>query len=354
MKVAILTFQFAHNYGALLQAYALKRYLKSQGHTVELTPYYPDWAQREYAISPFAKGISMRKRVRFTLQYTKRKRLADSFTEFQKDALKLKSSFDTEDELETYLNNFDLVFFGSDQIWNDKITGDTAAYYGGDIKPDRVSYAASLGTKTLTPIQEKYVKKYLPRFKAISVRETTSEEMLKPIVDKPIVAVTDPVFLLRSEEWEAVCQPANITGNFMFLYFLKDDHELLRYAKEYADNNGLTIYEVHPTLAQFHEGCKPLTEIGPREFIWLIKNAECVCTNSFHATSFSVIFRKKLLHIPNEVSPERTMALLSYLNLDTGKKPNGLPLYKLDACDYTHLNEVIEASKGFIQQVVNE
>ena len=140
----------------------------------------------------------------------------------------------------------------------------------------------------------------------------------------------------------------------MFLYFLRDDPKLLHCAREYADNNGLTIYEVHPTLAKFHEGCKSIIDVGPREFIWLIKNAECVCTNSFHATSFSVIFHKKLLHIPNEVSPERTMGLLSYLNLDTGKETNGLPLYNLDGCDYTHLNEVIEASKGFIQQVVSE
>ena len=73
MKTAILTFQFAHNYGALLQAYALKQYLKSHDLEGEIAPYYPDWAQSEYAISPFAKGVSFRRRVRLASQYWKRK-----------------------------------------------------------------------------------------------------------------------------------------------------------------------------------------------------------------------------------------------------------------------------------------
>jgi len=79
MDASILTFQFAHNYGALLQAYALKKYLQNAGHKVKIAPYYPDWAQKEYTISPFAKGISVRKRIRFAIQYPKRKHLAEKF-----------------------------------------------------------------------------------------------------------------------------------------------------------------------------------------------------------------------------------------------------------------------------------
>ena len=57
MNVAILTFQFAHNYGALLQAYALKKFVSLNGNETTIAPYYPEWAQAEYAISPFAKNI---------------------------------------------------------------------------------------------------------------------------------------------------------------------------------------------------------------------------------------------------------------------------------------------------------
>ena len=87
MKTAILTFQFAHNYGALLEAYALKQYLKSHDLEGEIAPYYPDWAQSEYAISPFAKGISFRRRVRLASQYWKRKGQSEVFDKFISEEL---------------------------------------------------------------------------------------------------------------------------------------------------------------------------------------------------------------------------------------------------------------------------
>ena len=79
MNISILTFQFAHNYGALLQAYALKEYLASLGHCVRIAPYFPAWAQIEYAINPFAKGVPPKRRIRLALQYRKRKRQIEVF-----------------------------------------------------------------------------------------------------------------------------------------------------------------------------------------------------------------------------------------------------------------------------------
>lgn len=351
MNVSILTFQFAHNYGALLQAYALKKHLQNAGHVVKIAPYYPNWARKEYSISPFAKGISFRKRIRFAIQYPKRKKLAETFQQFQEEMLELDNAFETEKELEEYLSTFETVVFGSDQIWNDRITGDTSAYYGGNISNSRVSYAASLGTKKLSPVQEKYIREYLPKFNAISVREITSERIIQDVIDVQVTTVTDPVFLLSSSEWEEICTPVETTGKFMFLYFLRDDAHLLACAKQYAKAHDLIIYEVHPTLARFHDGCIPLSNVGPNEFLWLIQHTECVCTNSFHATSFSVIFRKKLIHIPNEVSPERTATLLSYIGINV-EETHELPLYDLSRCDYSNLETVINESKDFLHQVV--
>ena len=39
MKIGILTFHRAHNYGAMLQAYALKHILQGKGHHVEFLSY---------------------------------------------------------------------------------------------------------------------------------------------------------------------------------------------------------------------------------------------------------------------------------------------------------------------------
>ena len=124
MKITILTFQFAHNYGALLQAFALKEYLQSLGNKVTLAPYYPEWAQVEYAISPFARGVPPRRRVRLALQYFKRKGQSQVFEKFISEDLDVTDTFSLDKELITWLNQHDCVICGSDQIWNNRITGE--------------------------------------------------------------------------------------------------------------------------------------------------------------------------------------------------------------------------------------
>lgn len=348
MKIGILTFQFAHNYGAMLQAYALKTYLLSNDYDVHIVPYYPEWAQKEYAISPFAKNISYRKRVRFALQYLRRRKVASKFDDFLKAALTAEDAFTTEREMVEYLNKCDYAIFGSDQIWNDAITGRSADYYGASTVCKRISYAASLGTKELSEWQYDCAERYLTKFSAISVREPGSKILLEEVIDNQITTVLDPVFLISEESWASECSPVNIDKEFILLYLLREDEKLLYAAKKYAKEKGLRIYEIHPTLSRFHAGCQKLIDVGPREFLWLIKNAQCVCTNSFHATSFGMIFAKKLLHIPNINSPERTTSLLERMGYSIVQDEAVLPLYDLSNRDKTRLELLAADSKRFI------
>lgn len=351
MKTAILTFQFAHNYGALLQAYALKQYLKSHDVEGEIAPYYPDWAQTEYAISPFAKGISLRRRTRLALQYWKRKGQSEVFNKFISEELDAGNTFSSESELKKWLEMHECVICGSDQIWNSNITGAGGAYFAGDCKVKKISYAASLGTTQLNETQKRNIIDYLPSFSSISVREPGSAMQLTQILHKDVQVVMDPVFLLDRSDWKKLSRPVNINSKYLFLYFLQENEKLLEYAKKYAKENGLKIYEVHPTLATKHNGCKRLENVGPKEFIWLIENASCVCTNSFHATAFSTIFRKKLIHIPNSKSPERTTSLLERVGIEL-KKDKDFPLYDISLCDDTNLKYEIEKSKNFLNAVM--
>ena len=94
-----------------------------------------------------------------------------------------------------------------------------------------------------------------------------------------------------------------------------------------------------------------MENVGPKEFIWLIENASCVCTNSFHATAFSTIFRKKLIHIPNSKSPERTTSLLERVGIEL-KTDKEFPFYDIGLCDDTNLNFEIEKSKKFLDAVM--
>lgn len=347
MNVSILTFQFAHNYGALLQAYALKDHLTSLGHCVRIAPYFPAWAQTEYTINPFAKGVPPKRRIRLALQYRKRKKQSHVFNRFISEELEIGETFSSEGDLQRWLDNFDCVVCGSDQIWNNHITGKGAAYFASECHAKKISYAASLGTISLTEEQKHNILLYLPEFAAISVREPGSALAIEELIARKISVVLDPVFLIGADVWGRLGSPVEVKPKYMFLYFLQENEELLGYAKEYANENDLQIYDVHPTTSTKHTGCIRLNNIGPKEFIWLIQNAACVCTNSFHATAFSLIFKKRLIHIPNSKSPERTISLLNRAGIDLKEKER-YPLYDLNKCDFDGINRLIEESKKFI------
>lgn len=347
MNIAILTFQFAHNYGALLQAFALKNYLQSLGHKVNFAPYYPEWAQAEYAISPFAKGITLRRRIRLGSQYFKREKQSQIFIDFISKELGVGETFSSEESLREWLNGYDCVICGSDQIWNNLITGAGAAYFAAGTYARKVAYAASLGTISLTNEQKNNILNYLPDFAAISVREPGSATAIEKLLNREASVVLDPVFLVNVRDWGIFGKEVGVKSRYMFLYFLQENQELLECAKRYAEQNNLQIYDVHPTMGCRHDGCIRLNNVGPKEFIWLIQHAECVCTNSFHATAFSTIFKKKLIHIPNSKSPERTTSLLARVGvqLKTGKE---FPFYDLSLRRQENLKNEISKSRDFI------
>lgn len=340
MKIAILTFQFAYNYGAMLQAYALRKYLISLEHEVDVVPYYPLHLKQGYSISPFEQGISLKHRIYNLLTYWKRAQQALKFDVFKKYLVNTEE-FTESDKIPEYLKAYDLLVCGSDQIWNNKITGNTAIYFGGNIQISKMAYAASLGGKILDEVQMKNARVYLPSFVTVSVREEMTRLLLGHIRDD-IAVVCDPVFLQDEQMWKEIEKPVKIEEKYLLLYFLEDSKELVERAKEYAKENHLHIYEIHPTFDMHHNGIKILKKIGPAEFIYLIRNASAICTNSFHAVSFSIIFRKKLLHIPNSMSPERTQNILN---------KSGIELHDNDP--FYDLGEAVDRLAGYISESKN-
>lgn len=345
MRIAILTFQFADNYGAMLQAYALRTYLISIGHDVSFVPYYPNSAKKVYSINPFIKGISLKNRIKLILNYKNHKLQNELFEHFREQYLSCNTCFSEEKQVIDYLMDYDLLICGSDQIWNNNITGNTTIYYGGDSKIKRISYAASLGTKHLTNIQKSYSEKFFPLFNKISVREKQSKELLNSI-DCNIRVDLDPVFLLSCNEWNQLQSNYQITKPFMLLYLLQEDSRLLTIAINYSKENNLDLIEIHPTTAVYHRGSKHMKNVGPKEFIYLIEKTECVCTNSFHAVAFSIIFKKKLIHIPNIVSPDRTTSLLNTIGINV--KDDGMNLYEFGKEQEERLNRAILDSKNYL------
>lgn len=162
----------------------------------------------------------------------------------------------------------------------------------------KMSYAASVAKDTLSAEESGRYKKAFKDYAAISVREKSAVELLRPITPVEIQWVVDPVFLLRREEWQSLVGSKCDSERYALCYFFGNDSTERKIAKEYAKCKNLKL-KVMPFLnGEISEddldyGDERIINASPSEFVQLIQNAEIVFTDSFHATAFSLLFERQ-------------------------------------------------------------
>lgn len=350
MRIGILTFHFADNYGALLQAYALQRFLRKQECEVGFIDHVPEKERAFYSVNPFlAKGI--KGKIRKIITNAERIDSKKQFDKFRKHWLSVECEY----KAEKLNGQYDFLIVGSDQVWNEDIVCDLKPYLFAEngINVPKISYAASIGKKDVSDREKTALKRYLADFKAVSVRENESEELLSELGIRS-TTVADPVFLLNPADWEILAfQPQGFNNKkpFVLLYFLREDAASIEKADHYAKMKGFDLYYVHPLGRKLkHSNGKRIKNVGPFEFIWLIKNAERVFTNSFHAVSFSIILGTPFVHCGNDQLGNRVQNLLD--GIDCVSTEDGEAL--VSDIDAERLKKQILDSVGFIKQVLFE
>jgi len=351
MKICILTFQFAHNYGALLQAYALRYFLKQLGNDVSIVNYVPQKLKKEYSMNPFCYSRNPKIVISLTLRNLKRRKQNALFIEFQHNELGLdKVIYETKD-MKASINMYDTVVVGSDQVWNTNITGEISNYFLDDgIVSKKVSYAASFGTDSINYFQISQIRKCLPRYAKISVRETKGIEILEENGFSAEL-ICDPVFLLSKMDWENFeRQPKTMKeyGRFVLLYGLENNDKLAEAAATYAREEGFLMFVIHPTAQKLTELGIQLYDVGPKEFVWLIHNAEKVYSNSFHASAFSVIFRKKLIYDAVRGLGSRVSTLFNSIGCQIQQ---GINEYDLSHISESNIQELANKGKCFLDNI---
>lgn len=313
MKAGILTFQNANNYGAVLQAYALQKYLNENNINCEFINYNmvenKDINKKEIIIFKLKNKFIFIKNINI---YIKQKK----FDEFRKKYLKINSKEYYNDKA-IYNNKFDydLYIVGSDQVWNSKITNNSKVFFltFADSKI-KISYGASFGHDVLNKEEKENVKNYLKDFDAISVREKQVVNKLKNITKKEIYDVVDPVFLLETEKWDEIMKKIKINKKYIFIYLMEENKEVYKILNSInKDFKYEVIYISNHNLELKNYNSKKLKKVGPREFIYLIKNSEYVITNSFHGTAFSIIFEKKFWVIGHSKYNARIQNLINLI-----------------------------------------
>ena len=374
MRIATITCQHVYNYGATLQAYALQAYLESLGHEVEIIDYRLPVHVRYEIFTPYPQGRVYEAVRRIPLlryvvcPYRNRKMWLTwgrkkGFDSFDRHYLHLSPHiYRTIEGLRQNPPYADIYIAGSDQIWNTHSeNGKSPAYYL-DFGPEhvrRVAYAASLATSEIAPGWEEFVKEEVSKFDAVSVREKTGVELLRRLGISNVCQVLDPVFLLSREEWLRMAGMAKgydkIRHPYVFLYdFLGNDNKIRGFAKRMAKECGLKIVSVNDFERRDYADIN-INDAGPLEFLSLLSGAQCVISNSFHATAFSVIFQKDFytFGLVGHHNSSRMTDFLSGLGLGGRYNPQSMPGSDLDYVKASGLlEEQIDESKPFLKSAV--
>ncbi|MES2908410.1 MAG: polysaccharide pyruvyl transferase family protein [Pseudomonadota bacterium] len=299
MKIATITCHDVYNYGASLQAYALMHYLESLGHQVEIIDYKPSYLSGHYRLlaaeSPRVGSSRLKALLYVFVKLPGRlmmRRRKWAFDRFRDNHLKLTSTrYGNFSELRDNPPSVDCFIAGSDQIWNTlRPNGKDPAFYlmfapTGAI---RASYAASIATDVVEEGDQALMRDGISALDHVSVRESIAVEMLEGMGVGKVTHVLDPVFLVAMEAWRDIGANHHDGQKYVLVYDFDESDEVRRVAIELAEKNGFQIYSV--SQGGYVYAHRRFPHAGPAEFVSLIRNAQAVVTNSYHAIVFSLIF----------------------------------------------------------------
>ncbi len=306
VKAGIITHYYkSTNYGGNLQAYALAEYLRKNGVDAEQicferVPSSGIKSRAIMALSALKKAKLALLHPKVSLNIRKRnKRISD----FNRNAIAHSRRVYTKANIHEAADEYDVFITGSDQVWHPSAVCDEYLLDFVPKEKKKISYAASVATDSLSADVQSRYKKSFADYDAISVREKNATELIAPLYDGCVEHCADPVFLLSGEEWESVLPENKYKEKYVFCYFLGNNPENRKLSSEYAKKLGYTLISMPHLLGRFipsdeadYEICE--YDASPADFISLIKNAEAVFTDSFHASAFSVIYRKNFFVLP--------------------------------------------------------
>ena len=361
MKIGIISMYYkSENYGGNLQAYALTKIINGFGNEF-------DASQISYNYKPMKRSLVFRIKSRLHHLYylcirnpkirKQTKIRSKKILEFNKNMISHDSVIYNRKNIFRASDKYDLFITGSDQVWNPRWY-DVA--YRLDFVSDmpKMSYAASVGVKALSDEQSAVFKKTLSDYFAVSVREENAVGLLQPVSPVKVEWTLDPTMLLSDEQWNEICTERKIKEKYLFCYFLGDDISQRRLAEQYASEYSLKLVTLPHVFGEFRRcdknfGDYPLYDVSPADFISLIKHADYIFTDSFHASVFSLIYKKEffVFHRDGQISMgSRVDSLTSLFGVqdhfcDTNKKKTLEYIKSLQPVDYSKNFPIFEAMK---------
>ncbi len=366
-KVAVVVCPNIRNFGSVLQSYATQQAVTKLGYDNEYIKYTKTKKTAyKYLIqllipSIMAERFSVLKRKVFQRKnsdlISRRNKAFDAFVDKYMVASKKIVGYDA---LKKVGNDYSMAVLGSDQVWNPINSGSdfyTLNWLGSDVK--RVAYAPSFGVSEVPALLRRSYRDFLKKFDHISVREIRGKKIVRKLTGEKVPVVCDPTILFTAEEWDKILPEEPVAeGKYIFCYFLGNRDEPRRCVQKLAKKTGLPIVMM-PFFGEISKldtklGAKIIDDPDPSHFVSAVKNAEYVCTDSYHGTVFSILYRRKVLVFrrhsadSNKNTFSRLESLLSIADMkDRIVNDVWEDRFLTESTDYDKVHENIEKMRSY-------
>lgn len=350
MKIGVITFHQALNYGAILQAYALQSFINENytNAAAELVDYRSPYLSRLYSVKSKNSKNPIYGSIR-KAHFLLKKRFFQSFIKKNINISKPYTPYTIENANSTY----DKFIVGSDQVWNCNLTDCDKNYLLAFSQPDkRYSYAASIGISEIPlNVINEYVKE-LSCFRKISVRENQAIDTLHNIglTSIQIQQHIDPVLLLPLDKWNRLCyQTKNIKSDYVLIFSVEYSNELIEEAVAFAKSKNMEVYYIGQRTKNADVKYFPLISIG--NLLSLFRDAKYVFANSFHGTAFSIIFHKKF-YVRMAHRDGRNSRIVNLLNQLSLSDKTCIETIDIES-DWHHVDKVLDLERSRSKEYIS-
>lgn len=384
-KIGLAVCYKVENYGSALQALATQEMVKSLGFDCECVDYIKTKSLATVIsylhtiFIPYVIGMKISNLKKKLLEKIEQKKFGADFEKrSEKFRIFIQKYFITSKLIVGYQNlrkcayDYKALVVGSDQIWHPLNLG--SHFYTlewGREKQPRIAYAPSFGVSKIPAIQVNRTKKYLNAFTSISCREQKGVDIVKSLTNRDAKLVLDPTLLFTAEEWNCLLDSPQrlVKVKYIFCYFLGNNPYQRDFVKKLKSLTELPIVflphidEIISTDRDF--GDIRLYDIGPAEFFSLIRDAEYVCTDSFHGSVFSILNQKKFVTFnrfnkSKASTNSRIDSLFSLLNLNSHRAKDDFYVNSLinDQTDFKNVLSLLaayrEKSTNYLKDALQE
>lgn len=359
----IVTLHRVKNYGSVLQTYASMRTLEKMDIDAKVLDYVPERLEDETArklltstsVNASGKIKQLIHKAVVAPSYKRQKKTFDSFLE---KYVRLTRRYSRE-EIESAPPKADLWCTGSDQVFNTEINGGIDGPYYLDFVPDedrKIAFSASFGMADVSEEAKEETARLLKRYDALSFREQTGVDICKGLGIDGAVNVLDPALCLKKSEWELLMQDIpKAKEKYILVYELNGESDIGHAAKALSEKTGLKVKRVSYYWHHFAKYGKLVFCPGVEQFLSLVRDAQYIVTDSFHATALSILFERQFYSVLPPKFNSRVTDILKLFALENRIVRDGQFAEK--EIDYSavtaKLDEEREKTLAFLEKAVN-